>query len=288
MRIGIEYGALLKGYEEKWGKTEGRKKFLEAGFSCVDFSLAGTTEWEYNDPEDEAKEKLKRIYDDLKNDKIEISQIHGPWRYPPRDHTEEDRLERLEKMKRSIRMCAHMGCKRWVIHPIMPFGTEDIGTGNEEKTWEINKAFMSELLKTAKEEGVIICFENMPFAKLSLASPESIKKFVDKMNDDNFRICLDTGHANIFPEMSLGDAVRLMGEKLEALHIHDNDEKDDLHWIPTIGTIDWQDFGKALGEIGFEGVFSYETEFSENMPKGAYELMNKGLVSFAKEICPDL
>ncbi|MBE7050076.1 MAG: sugar phosphate isomerase/epimerase [Ruminococcaceae bacterium] len=284
MKIGIEYGALINGYEKKWGKEEGRKKFLETGFSCVDFSLAQTEGWTYNSPEDSAKKALREIFDDLKKEGIEISQIHGPWRYPPKDYTEADRCERLEKMKRSIRMCGHMGCKRWVIHPIMPFGTEDVGTGNEEKTWEMNKTFMSELLKTAKEENVLICFENMPFPNLSLASPESILKFVEEMDDDSFRICLDTGHANIFPEISLGDVVRHMGDKLEALHVHDNDEKDDRHWIPSIGTIDWEDFGKALTEIDFKGVFSYETEISEAVPVGAYELMNKALVLFAKEI----
>lgn len=284
MKTGIEYGVLVNGYEEKWGIEEGRKKFLEAGFSCVDLSLAGTEGWAYNDPEADAKKEIKKISEDLKSDGIEISQIHGPWRYPPKDYTEEDRAERLERMKRSIRMCAHMGCKRWVVHPIMPYGIDDVGTGNEEKTWEINKIFMSELLKTAKEEGVIICFENMPFLKLSLSSPKAIVKFVREMDDDNFRICLDTGHANIFPEIKIGDVVRLMGDKLEALHIHDNDEKDDRHWIPGMGTLDWEDFGKALKEIGFKGVFSYETEIPEKLPKDTYELMNKALVSFAREI----
>lgn len=284
MRIGIEYGVLVNGYEEKFGEEEGRRKFLEAGFSCVDLSLAGTEGWAYNDPEDDAKAELKKIYDELKNDGIEINQIHGPWRYPPRDFTEEDRCERLERMKRSIRMSAHMGCKRWVIHPIMPFGTEDVGTGNEEKTWEVNKAFMSELLKVAKEVGVIICFENMPFLKLSLSSPQSIVKFVREMNDDNFKICLDTGHANVFHDMTIGEVVRLMGDKLEVLHVHDNNGKDDFHWIPATGTLDWEEFGKALVEIGFDGVFSYETEVPKNMTNGAYEYVGKAFVSFGKEI----
>ncbi len=284
MKIGIEYGALVNGYEEKWGKEEGRKKFLEAGFSCVDLSLAGTEGGEYNDPEDEVKKELKKISDDLKKDGIKINQIHGPWRYPPKDESEEDRSERLEKMKRSIRMCSHMGCKRWVVHPIMPFGTDDIGTGNEEKTWELNKTFMRELLTVAKEEGVIICFENMPFVNLSLSSPQSIIKFVKEMDDDNFRICLDTGHANIYHEMTIGDVVRLMGDKLEVLHVHDNDGKNDFHLIPAMGTLDWQDFGKALVQIGFEGVFSYETSIPESLPKGTYELMNKSIALFAKEI----
>ena len=200
------------------------------------------------------------------------------------DYTKEDREERMEKMKKSIRLTGALGCKRWVIHPIMPFGTEDIGTGNEEKTREINLEFMKELLKTAHEYDVTICFENMPFPKISIASPESIVKFVDEMNDESFKICLDTGHANIFPEKGLGDVVRLMGKRIEALHVHDNNGNDDYHWLPYHGNIDWEDFGRALGEIGFDGVFSYETSIPNDMPPKSYELMNRALVKIAEEI----
>ena len=64
-------------------------------------------------------------------------------------------------MKKSIRAASILECKNWVIHPIMPFGVEDIDTGDAEKTWDMNVAFMKELLKTAKEYGVTICLENM-------------------------------------------------------------------------------------------------------------------------------
>lgn len=284
MKIGTGYGTLLEGYEKKWGE-EGADVFKSCGFSCLDYSLANTEEWEYTEPEEEVKKKLSELSKNLENKGILVNQVHGPWRYPPRDLSIQDRKERMEKMNRSIRMCASLGCKRWVIHPVMPFGTEDIGSGNEEKTWEINLEFMRELLLTAKEEGVIICFENMPFTELSISSPESIIKFVDEINDDNFKICLDTGHANVFSGKSLGDVVRLMGKRIEVLHVHDNDGNADQHLLPYMGTIDWEDFGRALSEIGFDGVFSYETDISHNMPDEPYELMNRALVEIAKKIC---
>ena len=87
---------------------------------------------------------------------------------------EEDRKERMEKMKKSIRYTAVLGCKYWVIHPIMPFGVCEKDTEDAQKTWDMNIEFMSELLKVAKEVGVTICFENMPMLQFSLAKPDKI------------------------------------------------------------------------------------------------------------------
>ena len=58
-----------------------------------------------------------------------ISQVHGPWRYPPKDDTAKDRRERLEKMKKAVIISALLDCKYLVIHPIMPVGIRDIMLG---------------------------------------------------------------------------------------------------------------------------------------------------------------
>ena len=214
----------------------------------------------------------------------EIFQVHGPWRSPPKDATVEDRQEWMEKMKRSIYGTRLMGCKYWVIHPLMPYGPLDLDTENPPQTWEINKAFMLELLQYAKEQDVTICLENLPMRKFSMAHPEQILKFVKEMNDDHFKICLDTGHANFFPEVSLSDMVREMGDDLKALHIHDNMGDRDFHLWPTKGIIDWPGFMKALREIEFQGVFSLETAPDINLECPAYEQAYVELCGLAKEV----
>ncbi len=94
--------------------------------------------------------------------------------------------------------------------------------------------------------------------KLSLGSVEAILDFAKTINSDHFKVCLDTGHNALFPT-SAGDAVRKIGKDyLYALHIHDSDGVRDRHWSPFSGIVDWVDFGKALYEIGYEGVFSME------------------------------
>ena len=58
---------------------------------------------------------------------------------------------------------------------------------------------------------------------------------------------------------SPSNALRELGSEVRALHIRDNDGKSDLHKIPFEGIIDWADFAQALQEVGYQGVFSYET-----------------------------
>lgn len=66
---------------------------------------------------------------------------------------------------------------------------------------------------------------------------------------------------------SPADAVRLIGrEYLYSLHIHDNDGVKDQHKNPFSGVIDWTDFGKALNEIGYQGVISLETSVPSTIP----------------------
>ena len=166
----------------------------------------------------------------------------------------------------------------------MPYGINELGTDDAQKTWDLNVVFMRELLACAKEHDIIICFENMPMPNFSLGSVEAIMRFVNEMNDDHFRVCLDTGHVNVFPGQTLYDAVHMIGDKLQALHVHDNSGKSDEHRLPWLGTADWEGFGRALREIGFDGVFSYETGPAIALPVDLYGDMLRFMVKSAHVI----
>lgn len=153
----------------------------------------------------------------------------------------------------------------------MPFGAEDLLLDKAEQTWEMNLEFMAELLKTAKEYDVAICLENMPMPRFSLATPRRILEFVRQMNDEHFKICLDTGHVSVFPELLLPDETRTLGDEIRVLHVHDNNYGIDAHMFPCFGIIDWKSFGRALKDIGFAGSFSIETRPPEKLPDHIYE-----------------
>ena len=211
-----------------------------------------------------------------------FSQTHGPWRFPPRDLTPEDRAERFDKMVRSLEGTAAVGAPVMAIHNIMPFGTE--ADPEPERFLELNREFFSALLAKAREYGVVVALENMPFPRLTLSTPEQVLNFVREFSDPFFRVCLDTGHAAVFG-LNPGDAVRQIGaEYLACLHVHDNDGRHDFHWLPYFGVIDWADFSRALGEIGFCGTLSLETNVRGSIPSGAREMYEAGLARTARAL----
>ena len=63
----------------------------------------------------------------------------------------------------------------------------------------------------------------------------------------------------VFPELSIGNEIRKLGDYIRVLHIHDNMGDRDSHLYPTKGITDWYDFVNALDEIGYKGVLSLET-----------------------------
>lgn len=268
MIIGVSLGEYTRFGKEMYNKMR------EHGFLAVDYDFCNTETAPYTLSDDEAKAYLLKEKEKIENSGLIISQVHGPWRWPAKDGTKEERKERMEKSKRSLWFCSVLGCKYWVIHPIMPFGIEErYDAETSQKTWDMNIEFMSELLKTAKEYGIIICFENMPMPNFSLGSPQDTLHFVKAMNDENFQICFDTGHATMFKSKSVGDHIRELGDYIKTFHIHDNNGWADLHMLPYFGVIDWEDFGKSLKDINFGGVFSFESATYPNLTNQEYETL---------------
>lgn len=264
MKIGIESAAYLPRY----GLREGLSRMREQGYECIDYQdFCHTDTPLFAGTETEFEATLTDIRNACADAGIEISQTHGPWRWPPQDFTEEDRAERLEKMIKSVRGTAILGCPYMVIHPIMPFG--DNADPDPARLWDMNYEFMHKLADAGQEYGVTICYENMPMTALSISTPEAILRFVKTLDHPNFKVCLDTGHCAVFG-LSVGEAVRLLGKDyLRVLHVHDNDGRGDFHWLPFTGVIDWADFSAALQEIGFDGALSLETCVSNQLPMGA-------------------
>ncbi len=278
MKTGIQSAA----YFDIKGSKEGFLLMKSHGYDCTDYQNFVNTEndlFKLSNKEFESHLLLDKEY--ASEAGIEIYQTHAPWRYPPMDATVEDRMERLDKMKKAIWGTSVLGSKYFVIHPVMPYGPSS--DPEPEKFIQINYEFMSSLIPFAKDHGVVICLENMPMTSLSLSKPSEILQFVKNINSDFFKICIDTGHCAVFNE-SPADAVRLTGKYLKVLHVHDNNGKSDLHWLPYNGVIDWSDFNKALHEVNFEGPVSIETQVSGKLPCDLKEYFQKGLFKIAKKL----
>ena len=93
------------------------------------------------------------------------------------------------------------------------------------------------------------------------ATPESFNAHLDAVNDDFLVACLDIGHAEMKgSDTSAVEMIHALGDRLQALHIHDNDKWHDSHQIPFSMDIDFVPIVKALKEIGYKGYFTLESD----------------------------
>ena len=252
----MKTGIIINGFEPE----EVRKNaahIASLGYDTVDIQAFIDTETElFSCSDGEFERILREDARAIRGAGLEISQTHGPWRYPPRDADPCDRAERFEKMSRAIEGTSILGCRYMVVHPLMPFGRED---SDEKTVWEVNVAFFRELAAVARERGVAVCLENMPFPGQSQASVMNTLRLIHDIGAEGIGFCLDTGHC-----LRTGDepseALRLaMKEKHLVLHVHDNDGTKDQHLTPGRGIADWKTFARTLREVGFAGSVSIET-----------------------------
>ena len=243
----------------------GEKRAIElygkAGFDCWDFSMFKMCRWNWQTKspfEDDHPLKgdnylafareLRKIGEDFG---MECNQSHAP--FPT------DKPQVKGYLKRAIECTAEAGGKICVIHPVNNWDAEK------------NAEFYFELLPFAKEHGVKIATENMwnwtrengldQAARAACSHHDDFVAHLDAVNDEFFVACLDIGHAEMKGlDTSAPEMIRAIGNRLGALHIHDNDRWKDLHRIPFSGSIDWAEVIKALKEVDYKGEFTLEAD----------------------------
>jgi len=233
----------------------------KAGFTALDYGeFINNRSFIYSLNNDEFKKYLTELREDCLKKHIVINQLHSLWIWPMGELDKEENLfnETYKYYVRAIEGAAIFKCKYVVLHPRMPWPYEELRK-HEKEARDINIRFLKMLLPYAHQYNVTLCLENMPF-DLKYTQFEEIVNQVNEINDNHLGVCLDTGHFNLYNNgYSIYDAVNKMGDRLKALHCHDNKGDSDYHLLPKEGTFDWQSFNKALKNINFQGVFSLET-----------------------------
>ncbi len=267
-----------------YGEEDGIKLLAKAGFDALDYSMFWMSHDDHPmlalDPEKHA-EHLKKCAAD---EGLTFNQAHAPfpcWRYGEEAYN----AKMPERVKNAIRTAGVLGAKAVVVHPIAyTQGVPTAGAQAEEaerRQTEFNLNFYRSLEGLALEYGVKIALENMwgHDGRRGYIVPNvcsfgaDLARYTDELNPKAFTVCLDLGHCGLIGE-NADHAIRVLGkDRLGALHVHDNDNKNDSHTIPyTFGCkMDWEAITTALGEIDYQGDFTYEADnFLLRLPKEIY------------------
>ncbi len=97
------------------------------------------------------------------------------------------------------------------------------------------------LNKMAQSIGVKIAIEN-----IFEDNPANLRLLMKEMDSDNFGVCFDTGHCNLFSNVTLNEWLDSLGPYIIELHLHDNDRSADRHLPIGEGTFPFREMFSAL------------------------------------------
>ena len=107
---------------------------------------------------------------------------------------------------------------------------------------------MKEIIKVAEECGVTYCVEAVNrFETCIINTAAEALDYIARVDSPNIGVLLDTYHMNI-EENNIGDAIRLVGDKLTSFHTGENNRT-----APGRGHLDWDEIFGALADINYKG-----------------------------------
>lgn len=269
MKIGVQSAPIM----DELGVEEGFRTLRACGIESVDYNidhelsgndiLAGRRSGIFYRSEKEVMDFYAPARKAAERHGIGIHQVHAPFPCYVKDADAQESL--MQALSMSVAATHALGATHIIVHPAYLAYAEGL---TPEQEWAINRALYLGLAPALRKYNVTCCLENM-FTKHRgrvmasvCADPHDAVRYIDDLNDlaqdKLYAFCLDTGHAQLCSQ-DVGRYVRVLGHRLEALHVHDNDGLDDKHLHPYMGLIDWDGFLAALGETGYDGVMSFET-----------------------------
>jgi sugar phosphate isomerase/epimerase len=124
----------------------------------------------------------------------------------------------------------------------------------EERGGRLERAAASlrRLQAAAAAAGLQLALECLPRTCLGNRTSE-VADLVERV--PGLRVCCDVNH--LFHETPAA-FIRALGSHLVTLHVSDNDGRDERHWLPGEGSIDWGGVLRALADVGYAGPFLFE------------------------------
>ncbi len=244
-----------------------------AGFDSMDYSLQSMEKTEdiFNNEKEYVKKALE--YRKIADEKgFPVTQTHAPFAFAGWNNPNVCEEFIFPAIRRSIEISAILGAKIAVVHPLHHF----VYKGHEDEIYEKNMEFYRSLIPLCKEYNIKIGIENMFQRELlrghisfdTCATIPDFIRYIDTLDSEYMVACLDIGHVGLpYGDDEAWDFIRALGhERLQALHVHDNNYRMDQHTLPYLGKINWAEVTKALGEIDYQGDFTYELT-GELIPK---------------------
>ena len=262
------------GFANKFGDHDAIKLLAKVGFDALDYSMFHP---DLNHPllKDDYREYAKSLKETAEEYNIIFNQAHAPFpsyiQEYEKGHKEYNETI-VHAIVRAIEFTSILGGKIIIVHPI----TLVNHSYNEQKDFNIK--FYNNLLPYCKKFNVKIALENIWFwdeAEKNVipaagSAPLELIDYLDSLEKDWFCACLDIGHAEMqgTGSISAADFINALGnDRLKAIHLHDNDKIKDLHNLPFMNKINFDEVMTALKNINYDGELTFEADgFIDKFP----------------------
>ena len=188
--------------------------------------------------------RMEEIAAMLKTKKIGYS-VHVPvWEANLTSENAHLRNAVLETYRQSIAFAALLDARHVVLHT----GWCSDPHFSRETARERARESLLSLIEFNKKYGRLLLVENIGTTTTSIFSE---KQFIDFLRDfpDGIGYIVDIGHAHR-NGWNLGTLLPALGEKLHAIHLHDNDQSSDAHAPLGEGSVDWERLFKTISDTG--------------------------------------
>ncbi len=237
----------------------------DAGFEAYDFSMflgGPSDEILLADDYVERARAFRAFADSIG---MPCNQTHAPFATAKKGNEEyNDKMRPI--IQRAIEVSGILGAKVCVVHPCNDYTPEE----NAEM-------YKRDFEEVARRAGVKIGVENMwnhhpddynKFAAAACSQHDNFKRHMELLPADVFVACLDIGHCYL--EGMESDAVQMidaLGDRLQAIHLHDVNFKKDSHSIPYMQNIDYEPIIEAFRRNGYRGDITLEASgYSSKFP----------------------
>ncbi len=253
---------------EKFGDEKGIEMIAEAGFDAIDMTL-------FRNIDDGAaycpdhEKYARKLLEKAKSCGVYFNQSHAPFPLYKADNDDYNSYI-IPKLERAIEFSGMLEVKTCCVHPVT-------FRNDEKKQFEFNLDFYSRLAPVAKKWGVKIGVENMFWRDKAAnairpgvcGTSEQMIKLFDALDPEVFTCLIDVGHCGLAGERAEDFIRSVGGKRIGALHVHDNNFREDQHTIPFSRSINWIDVTKALADVDYSGDFTFEADnfFYSNMPQ---------------------
>jgi sugar phosphate isomerase/epimerase len=151
--------------------------------------------------------------------------------------------ESIRIIKKSVDFCRAVGGKTLIVHSGTHTYERQKGQNKDNNPmlkiqWDNNIDSLKQINDYANSRGVTVCLENIGFNSVDQCFEDLLD--IRKAVGENLQFTLDFGHARL--GQGAEEGIRLLGENIRHIHLHDNHGKTDDHLPVGDGNYDFLGF----------------------------------------------